>query len=181
MIRRPPRSTLFPYTTLFRSLPIRAPGQENRHALVIMNIPVAHGAAIQNHRMIQQIAVTIRRILQLLEEIRQQADMVAIELGELRDFSWIFLMMRTRMKRSLHSALRKYACAHIAAHLECGNASRFRHESQDLQIEHQPDMLLVRVGYTEWRGRQGARLAAGVVLFDSLDPALNFANVVEIR
>src|SRR3989449_4018768 len=25
MIRRPPRSTLFPYTTLFRSLPARAP------------------------------------------------------------------------------------------------------------------------------------------------------------
>src|SRR5256885_5043840 len=25
MIRRPPRSTLFPYTTLFRSLPVRAP------------------------------------------------------------------------------------------------------------------------------------------------------------
>src|SRR2546427_4597659 len=26
MIRRPPRSTLFPYTTLFRSLPQRGPG-----------------------------------------------------------------------------------------------------------------------------------------------------------
>src|SRR5256885_3872695 len=26
MIRRPPRSTLFPYTTLFRSVPNRAPG-----------------------------------------------------------------------------------------------------------------------------------------------------------
>src|SRR5258708_16098901 len=28
MIRRPPRSTLFPYTTLFRSLAIEIPGQE---------------------------------------------------------------------------------------------------------------------------------------------------------
>src|SRR3712207_6890668 len=27
MIRRPPRSTLFPYTTLFRSAPGRAPGR----------------------------------------------------------------------------------------------------------------------------------------------------------
>src|SRR2546423_11731315 len=25
MIRRPPRSTLFPYTTLFRSIPVRSP------------------------------------------------------------------------------------------------------------------------------------------------------------
>src|SRR3712207_8940922 len=33
MIRRPPRSTLFPYTTLFRSLPHRPAGQVARLAL----------------------------------------------------------------------------------------------------------------------------------------------------
>src|SRR3712207_7877962 len=32
MIRRPPRSTLFPYTTLFRSLPLRAPRGDPRRA-----------------------------------------------------------------------------------------------------------------------------------------------------
>src|SRR2546430_5613280 len=31
MIRRPPRSTLFPYTTLFRSLGHRRPEQEDRN------------------------------------------------------------------------------------------------------------------------------------------------------
>src|SRR5256885_3406049 len=31
MIRRPPRSTLFPYTTLFRSLPARAQRQVGPH------------------------------------------------------------------------------------------------------------------------------------------------------
>src|SRR2546430_13010312 len=31
MIRRPPRSTLFPYTTLFRSLPHRAAGEREHH------------------------------------------------------------------------------------------------------------------------------------------------------
>src|SRR5947209_16070149 len=30
MIRRPPRSTLFPYTTLFRSAPARRPDAENQ-------------------------------------------------------------------------------------------------------------------------------------------------------
>src|SRR3712207_7901329 len=29
MIRRPPRSTLFPYTTLFRSLRVQEPGRED--------------------------------------------------------------------------------------------------------------------------------------------------------
>src|SRR2546426_8793924 len=32
MIRRPPRSTLFPYTTLFRSLPARRVGVRVRHS-----------------------------------------------------------------------------------------------------------------------------------------------------
>src|SRR2546427_1493311 len=31
MIRRPPRSTLFPYTTLFRSFSFRTPGSARRH------------------------------------------------------------------------------------------------------------------------------------------------------
>src|SRR6478736_9634992 len=31
MIRRPPRSTLFPYTTLFRSAEARHPGQRHGH------------------------------------------------------------------------------------------------------------------------------------------------------
>src|SRR2546425_3536437 len=39
MIRRPPRSTLFPYTTLFRS--VRATGQQGRHA----RLPAATGPA----------------------------------------------------------------------------------------------------------------------------------------
>src|SRR3712207_7481412 len=34
MIRRPPRSTLFPYTTLFRSVPDRSPGSTGRGARV---------------------------------------------------------------------------------------------------------------------------------------------------
>src|SRR2546429_3168724 len=33
MIRRPPRSTLFPYTTLFRSCPICLPSPPSRYAL----------------------------------------------------------------------------------------------------------------------------------------------------
>src|SRR3712207_8567054 len=34
MIRRPPRSTLFPYTTLFRSIPHVPPGGQRRVAVV---------------------------------------------------------------------------------------------------------------------------------------------------
>src|SRR2546425_9710414 len=55
MIRRPPRSTLFPYTTLFRSLPARAgavrglPGQE-RAAGAAMARRADHSQLLQDAR-----------------------------------------------------------------------------------------------------------------------------------
>src|SRR3712207_7071058 len=47
MIRRPPRSTLFPYTTLFRSSPrSRERAQRHRPRLVPRDAPEAAGAAL---------------------------------------------------------------------------------------------------------------------------------------
>src|SRR2546422_7458333 len=54
MIRRPPRSTLFPYTTLFRSLDDHAAPRDRRHRVVAVrrarqggrgHVPAAGGAA----------------------------------------------------------------------------------------------------------------------------------------
>src|SRR2546427_1925193 len=44
MIRRPPRSTLFPYTTLFRS---RWPGRKNRSRTTLMNEKNLYSAIIE--------------------------------------------------------------------------------------------------------------------------------------
>src|SRR2546430_6620273 len=46
MIRRPPRSTLFPYTTLFRSLVI-APGGEKKNIFDDMNADAKRKAAAE--------------------------------------------------------------------------------------------------------------------------------------
>src|SRR3712207_7688275 len=51
MIRRPPRSTLFPYTTLFRS-PLRAPGAAGAAAAADLGLvrparPVRHGPGLR--------------------------------------------------------------------------------------------------------------------------------------
>src|SRR2546421_7568498 len=40
MIRRPPRSTLFPYTTLFRSVRLAAPGRAARVTLLVLGAAV---------------------------------------------------------------------------------------------------------------------------------------------
>src|SRR5256885_7243567 len=43
MIRRPPRSTLFPYTTLFRSRPADAPGGESARGRRRRGVPSSGG------------------------------------------------------------------------------------------------------------------------------------------
>src|SRR2546422_7983536 len=46
MIRRPPRSTLFPYTTLFRSQVVGQPGVDRGHVRAVgLHRPVAHHLA----------------------------------------------------------------------------------------------------------------------------------------
>src|SRR5438105_1155271 len=52
--------------------PRGSPGNHSRKYIVTVNISVAHAAAVQNHRMIEQIAIAIRRGPQLFEELREQ-------------------------------------------------------------------------------------------------------------
>src|SRR5260370_6246775 len=50
MIRRPPRSTLFPYTTLFRSLPLRSPGAVRGEPGGLRRLrPARRRAAVRSH------------------------------------------------------------------------------------------------------------------------------------
>src|SRR5687768_18224321 len=44
MIRRPPRSTLFPYTTLFRSVAFVGLGKSSEHALALIDTIVQEAA-----------------------------------------------------------------------------------------------------------------------------------------
>src|SRR2546426_12687343 len=59
MIRRPPRSTLFPYTTLFRSLRLEVPNL----ALKLIKLVAGHVRQIRDHEVESEIAV---------EETRQE-------------------------------------------------------------------------------------------------------------
>src|SRR5256885_11652239 len=50
MIRRPPRSTLFPYTTLFRSRAARAPARDQRRKRRVCPCPDLLRAVFHAHR-----------------------------------------------------------------------------------------------------------------------------------
>src|SRR2546430_12511531 len=57
MIRRPPRSTLFPYTTLFRSTEYRVPSTELRLLLRLIDVVPDHAAEDAAHGRADQAAL----------------------------------------------------------------------------------------------------------------------------
>src|SRR3712207_7952343 len=69
MIRRPPRSTLFPYTTLFRSLV-----QEESHAGRELVINEMHGALSTTLRLLEQQARELRSVAPALHDLAVSAN-----------------------------------------------------------------------------------------------------------
>src|SRR5687767_15187439 len=67
MIRRPPRSTLFPYTTLFRSAPVRRAGLAHRHPFPPRSdrgpAPGRGGRSEEHTSELQSLAYLVCRLL----------------------------------------------------------------------------------------------------------------------
>ena len=61
--------------------------QQHRDAFVPVNVTVAHRAAVEDQRVIQQVPLAVRRVLQLVEEVRQHSKVIAVDLGLVLDRS----------------------------------------------------------------------------------------------
>src|SRR2546430_17713473 len=89
MIRRPPRSTLFPYTTLFRSVGELLSGevqQIERGKIVVMLNKFREAEAIipyrdQNHREHFHQGDTIRAVLKRIEETPKGPRLILSQIG----------------------------------------------------------------------------------------------------
>ena len=94
--------------------------QEQRAAPVVVHVAVAHRRAVDDQRLVEQVPVAVRRVLQLLEEVRQQA----------RRGSWLILV-KSRIARLAAAVVRRRverpcsmplsgidAVRRVAAHLE---------------------------------------------------------------
>src|SRR5256885_3170517 len=69
MIRRPPRSTLFPYTTLFRSLAhVGIDGQQLRRALALRQRHLLHLAAHRSEEHTSELQSPCNLVCRLLLE-----------------------------------------------------------------------------------------------------------------
>src|SRR5262245_11636745 len=87
----------------------RATGQEHRNAFVVMQIRVAERRTVEDQRMVQQRAVTVRRFLQLIQEVRNHTHVVFVDLCKLRDSLLVLAVMRSSMEAAGHTALGKRA------------------------------------------------------------------------
>src|SRR2546430_4911644 len=77
MIRRPPRSTLFPYTTLFRSLGCALAGPRSRHP---DRRGAPHGAAhhpqVRELELLRSVLETVMRSEEHTSELQSQSNLV---------------------------------------------------------------------------------------------------------
>src|SRR3712207_7595655 len=78
MIRRPPRSTLFPYTTLFRSFPERPAAEHpagaaaHRHLDLALVVGEVHPRAQQHPRPLADPVQLLQVLLELLVAVRSE-------------------------------------------------------------------------------------------------------------
>src|SRR2546426_12790341 len=76
MIRRPPRSTLFPYTTLFRSVPIFSAGEVDGLFYYVM--PYVEGESLR-HRLLRDRQLPLETALHIARDV---ADALAFAHGQ---------------------------------------------------------------------------------------------------
>src|SRR2546429_3325706 len=75
MIRRPPRSTLFPYTTLFRSSPARG-GEgwgEGASCEVLVKLPTVLGVALRSEEHTSELQSRLHLVCRLLLEKKKKS------------------------------------------------------------------------------------------------------------
>ena len=152
-------------------------GEEQRAALVVVHVRVAHRRSVDHQRVVEQVVLAVRRVLQLLQEVRNHADVIAVDLHEVGDALLALAVVRGGVERAADAALGIDARRTVAAHLEREDARRVRRERQHLQVEHQLDVLGEIIRHADRRVRQLAHFAAAVARFDVLDAALDLADL----
>ena len=128
--------------TVALQLSVGAPDEDVGDVLVAMLIRVPHVRAIEHQRMIEQRPVSVRRLRQLVHEIREHGDVIAIQPGVIRLALLVLTVMRAGMKRDRDAAFRVRASGEVARVEHRGDAGDVRAERQREQIEVQLDVLV---------------------------------------
>src|ERR1017187_10389880 len=77
----------------------RAAGDEDRQVRMVVEVGVAHAAAVEVERMVQERAISLGRCLQLREELGKQRHVELVDLGHPRDLLGVVPVVRERVVR----------------------------------------------------------------------------------
>src|SRR2546426_7399496 len=94
----------------------------NRYFLMRVPMRVPHVGSLVDQHVIQNAAIAIRHILQLLDEVRQVLYVIAIYPGIIRLIRRYVAVVRCSMPRSTEAACREGGGAEVAAQHQCGDA-----------------------------------------------------------
>jgi len=103
--------------------------------------------------MLQQAAVAIRDRVQLVEKVREESDVISLNLHQLGQLRGIVLMMRNGVVRLGDAHLRVTALAEFTGQHEGENARLIGLICQGEEIEHELRVLVVGIRHTDRRRR----------------------------
>ena len=159
------------------NFPVGMSGQEQGTALMVVEVGVPHRRAINNQALFEQVAVALGCIPELLQEVRDHADVVLVDQCEVLDPFLLSSVMRSRVKGRVYSAAGIDSSGTVPSHFKRENPGRIRCESQCLQIEHELDVVGERVGDSNGCFGKGASFSTCVVVFNSLDAPVRFLSL----
>src|SRR4029450_2649364 len=128
--------------------------------------------------MVQEVAVTVRRLFQLVEKVRKRVDVIAIKDGKLVHVLAIVGMMRRIVKSFPNAALGINGSTGFVRVEQSRNAGDLGLISKSLKVPHQFEMLFKVVGYSNGRVRQrdiSLRLLSGLV-----DSTLDLTHFLQV-
>ena len=156
----------------------RAAHDDDRQPLVVVQVAVRHPGAVEQHHVVEQVAVAVRRGPCLLEEVPEERDVELVDLRDLLVEGRVVAVMRRRMVRVGHADLGIRPAADLARHHVGADAGQVGLVGQEHQVEHQPGVLGV--------GRRDAgRLVhlgqlAVALLLRPLDAPLDVAHRLQV-
>ena len=145
---------------------------------MVVLISVGHTAAIENHRVIEQTSVSIRRGLEFVEEVGQRLDVISIDFRKVVHVGAVIRVMRASVETISNAAERICRRTEIAREHHCGNSRDARFVCQYLKIEHQLHVFVERFGHTYRRFRY-LQFHRDLIL-SSQNAPFDLTNVIEI-
>ena len=153
-------------------------GHDDRQIRVVVDVGIAHSAAKHVERVVEQRPIAVRRLVQLLDEIRKQRHVMGVDLGQLDQLFRIVGVMRDRVMRLGHPDVRVGSGARFTRHLERDDAGDIGLEGEHLEVEHQPDVVFPHRRHACRTIEIGQR--CGIALFGALDASLDLAHGIEV-